>query len=55
MTNAIEVSGLTKVYQTARGRPPLRAVDGVDFAVRQGKSSASWGPTALARRRPSAC
>ena len=31
MTNAIEVSGLTKVYRTARGSPPVRAVDGIDF------------------------
>jgi len=44
MTNAIEVSGLTKVYQTARGRLPVRAVDGVDFAVRQGEVFGFLGP-----------
>jgi len=42
--NVIEVSGLTKVYQTAMGRPPLRAVDGVDFAVRQGEFFGFLGP-----------
>jgi ABC-2 type transport system ATP-binding protein len=42
--NVIEVSGLTKVYQTARDRPPVRAVDGVDFAVRQGEVFGFLGP-----------
>jgi len=44
MTNAIEVSGLTKVYQTARGNPPLRAVDGIDFTVREGEVFGFLGP-----------
>jgi len=42
--NVIEVSGLTKVYQAARNRPPVRAVEGVDFAVRQGEVFGFLGP-----------
>ncbi len=42
--NVIEVSGLTKVYQTARGRPSVRAVDGVDFTVREGEVFGFLGP-----------
>jgi ABC-2 type transport system ATP-binding protein len=44
MNNAIEVSQLTKVYQVGKGKPPLRAVDGVDFAVREGEVFGFLGP-----------
>ena len=44
MTNAIEVSQLTKVYRTGKGSAPLRAVDGIDFAVRQGEVFGFLGP-----------
>jgi ABC-2 type transport system ATP-binding protein len=44
MNNAIEVSQLTKIYQVGKDRPPLRAVDGVDFAVREGEVFGFLGP-----------
>jgi ABC-2 type transport system ATP-binding protein len=44
MNNAIEVSQLTKIYQVSKDRPPLRAVDGVDFAVREGEVFGFLGP-----------
>jgi ABC-2 type transport system ATP-binding protein len=44
MNNAIEVSRLTKVYRASKDSPPLRAVDGVDFAVREGEVFAFLGP-----------
>jgi ABC-2 type transport system ATP-binding protein len=44
MNNAIEVSQLTKAYQVGKGKPPLRAVDGVDFAVREGEVFGFLGP-----------
>jgi ABC-2 type transport system ATP-binding protein len=44
MNNAIEVSRLTKVYQAGKEGPPLRAVDGVDFAVREGEVFGFLGP-----------
>ncbi len=44
MNNAIEVSGLTKVYQGGKGKPPLRAVDGINFAVREGEIFGFLGP-----------
>ncbi|MBC8448072.1 MAG: ABC transporter ATP-binding protein [Chloroflexi bacterium] len=42
--NVIEVSGLTKVYQTGKRRPPVRAVDSIDFTVRQGEVFGFLGP-----------
>jgi ABC-2 type transport system ATP-binding protein len=44
MTDAIEVTQLTKVYPTAKGDKPLRAVDGIDFVVRQGEVFGFLGP-----------
>lgn len=44
MNSAIEVSQLTKVYPMGKARPPLRAVDGVDFAVREGEVFGFLGP-----------
>jgi len=44
MNNAIEVSGLTKVYQVGKDKPPLSAVDGIDFAVREGEIFGFLGP-----------
>jgi ABC-2 type transport system ATP-binding protein len=44
MNNAIEVSQLTKVYQVGKDRPPLRAVDGIGFAVREGEVFGFLGP-----------
>jgi ABC-2 type transport system ATP-binding protein len=44
MTNVIEVSGLTKVYRTGKGKPPVHAVDGVDFTVREGEVFGFLGP-----------
>jgi ABC-2 type transport system ATP-binding protein len=44
MTDAIQVTGLTKVYQADKGRAPLRAVDGIEFAVRAGEVFGFLGP-----------
>jgi len=44
MNNAIEVSQLTKVYQVGKNRPPLSAVDGVNFTVREGEVFGFLGP-----------
>jgi len=44
MTEAIRVEGLTKVFTTAKGRPPLRAVDGIDFTVHEGEVFGFLGP-----------
>jgi ABC-2 type transport system ATP-binding protein len=44
MINAIEVSQLTKIYQTGKAGPPLRAVDGVDFTLRAGEVFGFLGP-----------
>jgi ABC-2 type transport system ATP-binding protein len=44
MTDAIQVTGLTKVYQSDKGRAPLRAVDGIKFAVRAGEVFGFLGP-----------
>jgi len=44
MTNAIEVSQLAKTYQTGKGGSPLRAVDGIDFAVHEGEVFGFLGP-----------
>ena len=42
--NAIQVTQLTKHYPAARGTPPVRAVDGIDFTVRQGEIFGFLGP-----------
>jgi len=44
MTDAIQVTGLTKVYRTDKGHAPLRAVDGIEFAVRAGEVFGFLGP-----------
>jgi ABC-2 type transport system ATP-binding protein len=44
MTEAIQVEGLTKVFTTGRDRPPLRAVDGIDFTVHEGEVFGFLGP-----------
>ncbi len=44
MTEAIQVEGLTKVFVPGKGRPPLRAVDEIDFTVRQGEVFGFLGP-----------
>jgi ABC-2 type transport system ATP-binding protein len=44
MTDAIQVTQLTKVYPTAKNGAPLRAVDGIDFAVREGEVFGFLGP-----------
>lgn len=44
MTNAIQVSQLTKVYPTDKDKPPLRAVDAVSFNVRAGEVFGFLGP-----------
>jgi ABC-2 type transport system ATP-binding protein len=44
MTNAVQVSQLTKVYPGDKGTAPVRAVDGVDFTVREGEVFGFLGP-----------
>ena len=44
MTEAIQVEGLTKTYTTSKDRPPLRAVDGIDFTVYAGEVFGFLGP-----------
>jgi len=45
MAHAIEVKGLTKVYPPAgKASKPLRAVDGLDFAVSEGEVFGFLGP-----------
>jgi ABC-2 type transport system ATP-binding protein len=44
MNEVIQVAQLTKVYPTGKGRDPLRAVDGIDFAVREGEVFGFLGP-----------
>ena len=44
MDQAIEVAGLTKTYAPDKGRPPLVAVAGIDFAVREGEVFGFLGP-----------
>lgn len=43
-TCPVEVVQLTKVYQVGKTRLPLRAVDGVDFTVREGEVFGLLGP-----------
>ncbi len=44
MTEAVQVTGLTKIYPAAGGRPPVRAVDGIDFTVHEGEVFGFLGP-----------
>jgi len=44
MTDVIHVTQLTKHYPAARGAAPLRAVDGIEFAVRAGEVFGFLGP-----------
>ena len=44
MNDVIRANGLTKIYPTGKDRPPLCAVDAVDFAVRQGEVFGFLGP-----------
>jgi len=44
MTAAIQVAELTKVFPTVKGRPPLHAVDGIEFTVREGEVFGFLGP-----------
>jgi len=44
MTDAIKVTQLTKVYPGDKGTAPVRAVDGVDFTVREGEVFGFLGP-----------
>jgi ABC-2 type transport system ATP-binding protein len=44
MPDAITTSGLTKVYQTGRGKPGLRAVDHLDLIVPEGQVFGFLGP-----------
>lgn len=42
--NVIEATRLTKIFPTPKGGPPVRAVDGIDFAVREGEVFGFLGP-----------
>ena len=44
MTEAIRVERLTKVFTIAKDRPPLHAVDGIDFTVHEGEVFGFLGP-----------
>lgn len=44
MSEAILANGLTKTYPARKASPPLRAVDGIDFAVRPGEVFGFLGP-----------
>jgi len=44
MTEAIQVSQLTKVYPAAKGQAPIRAVDGIDLTVHEGEVFGFLGP-----------
>jgi ABC-2 type transport system ATP-binding protein len=44
VTAVIQVTALTKVFTTTKGGPPLRAVDGIDFAVQEGEVFGFLGP-----------
>jgi ABC-2 type transport system ATP-binding protein len=41
---AVEASRLSKSYPTGRGKPPVQALDGLDFAVRPGTVFGLLGP-----------
>jgi len=44
MNDIIQANGLTKIYPADKDRTPLRAVDGIDFAVHQGEVFGFLGP-----------
>jgi len=44
MSDVIHVTQLTKHYPAARGAPPVCAVDGIEFAVREGEVFGFLGP-----------
>ncbi len=44
MTEIIQVQNLTKIYPSGKSRPPLRAVDGIDFTVHAGEVFGFLGP-----------
>jgi len=44
MSDAIQAIQLTKIYQTVKNNAPLRAVDGIDFAVHRGEVFGFLGP-----------
>lgn len=44
MNEIIQVESLTKIYPGEKGRPPLRAVDGIDFTVHEGEVFGFLGP-----------
>ena len=44
MSNVIHVTQLAKHYPAARGAAPVRAVDGIEFAVRAGEVFGFLGP-----------
>jgi len=44
MCNIIEVKELTKIYRNAKTNTPLRAVDSISFAVREGEVFGFLGP-----------
>ncbi|MCJ7529489.1 MAG: ABC transporter ATP-binding protein [Anaerolineales bacterium] len=44
MNDIIQANGLTKIYPADKDRTPLRAVDGIDFAVHKGEVFGFLGP-----------
>ncbi|MEW6716742.1 MAG: ABC transporter ATP-binding protein [Chloroflexota bacterium] len=44
MNEIIQVESLTKIYPADKGRLPLRAVDGIDFAIHEGEVFGFLGP-----------
>ncbi|MBV8517724.1 MAG: ABC transporter ATP-binding protein [Acidobacteria bacterium] len=44
MTTLIEVSGLRKQYRSSFGKPPITALDGIDFTVGEGELFGLLGP-----------
>ena len=44
MTTLIEVSGLRKLYSSSFGKPKIKALDGIDFTVREGEMFGLLGP-----------
>jgi ABC-2 type transport system ATP-binding protein len=44
MTTMIEVSGLRKQYRSSFGKPPITALDGIDFTVGEGELFGLLGP-----------
>jgi len=44
VTEIIQVESLAKIYSAGKNRPPLRAVDGIDFTVHAGEAFGFLGP-----------